>query len=55
MLDGAVWSDCGIAEGLDVLDGLVDWSLLLVLGAAEDGAVADGVWLVAGVWSELCG
>jgi hypothetical protein len=25
VLDGAVWSDCGMAEGLDdVLDGLVD-------------------------------
>jgi hypothetical protein len=36
--------------------GLVDWSLLLVLGAAELEAEDDGAWLLEdGNWSELCG
>jgi hypothetical protein len=30
-----------------VLVGLVDWSLLLVLGVVADGAEDDGAWLLA--------
>jgi hypothetical protein len=46
----------------DVLDWLLlgdvlDWSLLLELGAADvdDEDEEDGVWLLEGSWSELCG
>jgi len=55
LLEGVVWSDCGIAELLELLlEGLVAWSLLLVLGVVDDGAELEVDWLLVDGTSEVC-